>query len=222
MNTEVPVYWGFLLLSVLVAGLIAWASKSRALTLCIALWMVLAGTLAAAGVLRQFHAAPPPIVIFLIAGFVGTVALSRSSWARRLIALPLGTLIGFHAFRIAVEILIHQSSLLGLAPPQMSWSGYNFDVITGVTALLLAPFARSAPRSVVLAWNWMGLTLLGIVVTIAAVSFPTRFQLMRPDNAWVASFPYVWLPAILVTGALLGHLVIFRALSSASSRSGDH
>jgi hypothetical protein len=36
---------------------------------------------------------------------------------------------------------------------------------------------------------------------------------MRPDNTWVASFPYVWLPAILVTAALLGHIIIFRRLA---------
>jgi len=35
---------------------------------------------------------------------------------------------------------------------------------------------------------------------------------MEPSNTWVAFFPYVWLPSILVTAALLGHIVVFRKL----------
>jgi hypothetical protein len=31
-------------------------------------------------------------------------------------------------------------------------------------------------------------------------------------NVWVTYPPYVWLPAIMVTAALAGHLLIFRAL----------
>jgi hypothetical protein len=60
----------------------------------------------------------------------------------------------------------------------------------------------------------MGLALLLWVVGVAALSFPTRFQLLRPDNTWVAYFPYVWLPSILVTTALLGHVVVFRKLAA--------
>jgi hypothetical protein len=112
-----------------------------------------------------------------------------------------------------VEILIHMSSTIGLAPTQMTWSGYNFDIFTGVTALALAPFAKAAPARLVFLWNWLGLALLMWVVGIAIVSLPTRFQLMRPDSTWVASFPYVWLPTVLVKAALLGHIVIFRKLA---------
>jgi hypothetical protein len=132
---------------------------------------------------------------------------------RRLaLSFLLTTLIAAQAFRILVEILIHKSSTIGLAPPQMTWDGYNFDIITGVTALALALFARAVPTRLVFIWNCLGLALLSWVVGIAIVSFPTRFQLLRPDNTWVAFFPYVWLPSILVPAALLGHIVIFRKL----------
>ena len=114
-------------------------------------------------------------------------------------------------FRILVEVLIHESSTIGLAPRQMTWQGYDFDIVTGITALVLAPFARSAPMSLVVAWNCLGLTLLLWVVGIAAVSFPTPFQLLRPDSTWLTLFPYVWLPSVLVTAALLGRVVPFSA-----------
>ncbi len=217
MNTHALVYLGFVVLPAAVAAVVAWAGKSKALALSILVWMLIAAALALSGILRRFNSTPPPIALFLVSGFVATVAIGRSPWVRHLIELPVGLLIGFHAFRILVELLLHESSTIGLAPPQMTWSGYNFDVVTGLTALVFAPFARSAPKWLVLVWNCCGLALLIVVMGIATVSFPTRFQLMHPDNAWVASFPYVWLPSILVTAALLGHLVIFRKLVSRRS-----
>ena len=130
-----------------------------------------------------------------------------------MIALPLAVLIAAQSFRILIEFLIHTASTIGLAPIQMTWDGYNFDIVTGVTALALAPFARVVPARLVFIWNCLGLGLLIWVVGIAVVSFPTPFQLLRPDNIWVTSFPYVWLPTVLVTAALLGHIIIFRKLA---------
>ncbi len=175
--------------------------------------MGVAAGLARSGILNHFSSLPPPLVLLLISGFIGTIAIGISPWVRRLIELPLSALVGFQAFRILVELLIHKSANVGLAPPQMTWSGYNFDIATGLTALFLAPFAGSVPGRLVLLWNWLGLMLLIVVVGTAAVSFPTAFQLMRPDNTWLASFPYFWLPSVLVTAALLGHIVIFRKLA---------
>lgn len=199
----------------MVAIAVACGARNKAVTLTIASWMGLAAILAQAGILSHFERLPPPMVIFLLIGFAGTILLGRSSWVERLFELPWQILVGFHAFRILVEILIHKATTIGLAPPQMSWHGYNFDIVTGVTALCLAPFAASVARGLIMLWNCLGLTLLAVVVGIAAVSFPTRFQLMKPDNSWVASFPYVWLPAILVMAGLLGHIMIFRKLRSA-------
>jgi hypothetical protein len=162
---------------------------------------------------------PPPIALLFISGFIGTIALGRSRLADRLIQLPLSALVGAQAFRIVVEILIHTSSSIDLAPPQMTWNGYNFDIVTGVTALALAPFASAVSKKLILLWNCLGMALLIIVVGIAVASFPTPFQRMHPDNTWLASFPYVWLPTVLVTAALLGHVILFRKL--AMLRSGQ-
>ena len=217
-DPQLLVRLGFILLPIAVAIAFVWAAKSKALTFAIAGWSLLAAALAQSGVLSHFNWLPPPIGLLFTVGFIGTIVIGSSSLVENLIGLPFTVLIGFHAFRILVEILIHTASTIGLAPPQMSWSGYNFDIITGLSALCLAPFARSAPRWLILAWNCVGLTLLAIVVGIAVVSFPTRFQLMQPSNTWVAAFPYVWLPSILVTAALLGHVVIFRKLRRERAR----
>jgi hypothetical protein len=61
-------------------------------------------------------------------------------------------------------------------------------------------------------WNVVGLALLINVVTVAILATP-RFQYFGPDqiNVWVMYPPFVWLPAVLVLAALLGHIVVFRA-----------
>jgi hypothetical protein len=175
-------------------------------------WLILTAVLGRSGILLRFSAIPPPMGLLILSGCALTVCLGLSSAGTRIASLPLNWLVGFQSFRIAVEILIHGSGALGLAPTQMTWSGMNFDIVTGVTALCIAPLANRLPRSVLFTWNTMGLGLLLWVVLVASLSFPTRFQVFHPDNTWVATFPYVWLPSVLVTAALLGHVVIYRKL----------
>jgi hypothetical protein len=222
MEVHTLTYAGFIVLPVAMAVLIAWAARSTPLTFGILAWMLLGAVLARSGILSRFSSVPPPIALLFAGGFVATIALGMSRWVRRLIELPLAILIAAQSFRILVEILIHTSSTIGLAPTQMTWSGYNFDIFTGVTALALAPFAKAVPTRLVFIWNCLGLALLIWVVGIAIVSLPTRFQLLRPDNTWVASFPYVWLPTVLVTAALLGHIVIFRKLAIKQNARQNH
>ena len=56
--------------------------------------------------------------------------------------------------------------------------------------------------------------LLANIVTVAIFSMPTEFRVFmnEPANLFVAHVPYVWLPAVLVPAALLGHLLVFRWL----------
>ena len=206
-------YAGFIALPVAMAVLIAWTARSRPLTFCMLAWMLIAAALARSGILSRFNSRPPPIALLFVSGFVATIAVGMSRWVRRLIEVPLAILVVAQSFRILVEILMHKAFTFGLAPIQMTWSGYNFDILTGVTALALAPFANRVSARLVFIWNCLGLTLLIWVVGIAMVSLPTPLQLLWPSNTWVASFPYIWLPTVLVTAALLGHIIIFRKLA---------
>jgi hypothetical protein len=71
----------------------------------------------------------------------------------------------------------------------------------------------------VIAWNVLGLALLGNVVTIAILSTPL-FRYFGDDrlNVWVTYPPFVWLPAVMVLAALAGHLLIFRAVAALEPR----
>ena len=102
-------------------------------------------------------------------------------------------------------------------PVQMSYSGYNFDIVTGASALVLSVLlARGkAGTTAVRIWNAVGFLLLVNIVTIAVASLP-MFHAFGEDhvNDWVTYTPFVWLPGVLVPAALLGHLLIWRKLRS--------
>jgi hypothetical protein len=182
-------------------------------------WLALTLWVAASGVLRDFDRRPPPMMILMAAvlalalwialSWVGDLLVSHASWV---------ALVGLQAFRLPLELLMHRASVERLMPVQMSYSGRNFDIVTGLTALVLAlALARApVPRWVIAAWNVLGTVLLANVLVIAVASMP-MFHRFGADrlNTWVAEPPFVWLPSVLVLTALAGHLVIFRKLREA-------
>jgi hypothetical protein len=106
-------------------------------------------------------------------------------------------------------------------PEQMTYTGSNFDILTGLTAIGVAVALRHGigGRPLVWLWNIGGLALLINVVTIAILSTPTFAWFGRARlNLWVTYPPYIWLPTVMVTAALTGHLLIFRALTASRSR----
>ena len=99
-------------------------------------------------------------------------------------------------------------------PVEMTYSGLNFDILTGAGALGLLVWSRlgEIPRWALWGWNTVGLGLLITIVTLAILSFPEPFALFTPPNKIVATFPWVLLPCLLVEVALFGHLIVLRAL----------
>jgi hypothetical protein len=169
-------------------------------------------------VLRQWDWLPPPFAGVFLGVLVLGIVLARSAVGDRLArGLPLAALVGLQSFRFPLEVVMHAAAERGIMPMQMSYSGRNFDIVTGITAALLAAWLRFGrpARAIVWAWNVMGLVLLTNIVTVAVLSMPmfARFG-STPDrlNTFVANPPYILLPTVLVLAAWAGHLIVFRAL----------
>ncbi|HEX5659924.1 MAG TPA: hypothetical protein VFX59_22165 [Polyangiales bacterium] len=186
-------------------------------------WMTVFATLAEAGVLGRFDAKPPPLGLALLVILAVSVALALSkvgaTFAR---GLPIAWLVLLQSFRLPLEWVLHRAAQEGVMPVEMSYHGYNFDVLTGVTALIVGALALrgKAPRALLYAWNVLGSVLLAVIVTVAVLAAP-MFHFFGEDpahvNSWIARLPFIWLPAVLVATALFGHIVIFRALCASSS-----
>lgn len=191
-------------------GIWAWAGA----------WFALASSGALVGSLGR----PPGLALLPVGLLVGTSAVARSEIGKRLASTPLAWLIGLQSFRLPLELVMHAAAEEGVMPPQMSFGlvhgswGYNYDIVTGGTALLLALVGsfRSLPTTLVLAWNILGSVLLLAIMGIAISSLPAFAAFgSAPErlNTWVLHPPFIWLPTVLVGSALLGHLLIFRALA---------
>lgn len=190
-----------------------------------AVWM--AGTLALAvsGMLRRWDATPPPFALLVAAVVLLAVVIAFSGVGRRIASqIPLWALVATQAFRLPLELAMHRLAVRGIMPPQMSYTGFNFDIVTGATAVAVAflLLQRRAGRALVMAWNVGGLVLLLNVVVIAIVSTP-RLHVFGADrmNVFVTYPPFVWLPSVMVLAALAGHLLVFRALRANATSRGD-
>ncbi|HKU36858.1 MAG TPA: hypothetical protein VJR89_01890, partial [Polyangiales bacterium] len=180
------------------------------------IWMGLTGGLAAAGVLARFDVRPPPMAFLFAATIAMGIALGVSRVGGRIAeALPLHVLVMVQGFRLPLELIMHAAANEGTMPTVMSYSGYNYDIVTGASALLVGLLLqRGAPRTLAYAWNAMGVVLLGVIIGVAFLSSPL-VRAFGDDqlNTWVAYVPFVWLPAILVVCAIAGHIVVWRRLA---------
>jgi len=180
-------------------------------------WLMVTALIAASGVLRQLDATPPPLAVLALAVGVIGIAVPCSSLGTLLVrGLPLWVLVGFQVFRLPLELVMHRAYVEGVMPVQMSYSGQNFDILSGITAGVLGLWLGHGrvPRWVVASWNMLGFVLLVKIVTIAILSTPL-FRWFGDDrlNIFVTYPPFVWLPAILVTAALMGHILVWRRWS---------
>ena len=195
----------------------AWRAASL-IVLAATVWMAVSWELAASGILRKWDATPPPFLLFAATMTLIGLRLAFSKVGNRLAQfVPLWALVGVQAFRYPLELAMHRMYERGVMPIQMSYSGRNFDIVTGATALLVAVLILigRGGRRLALAWNIVGILLLFNVVSVAILSTPRFAYFGGGDrlNVWVTYPPFVWLPAVLVLAALAGHLVIFRAIS---------
>lgn len=196
-----------------------WPTTRRATLVTIVLtvmWMEGTWMAAANGLLRQWDRRPPPFAILVLSIIAVASSIAFSPYGRRLATcIPLWALVVVHVFRFPLELAMHGMYERGIMPVQMSYSGRNFDIVTGLLAIVVARLVASgrAGARLVLIWNVLGLALLVNVLTIAILSTPP-IAYFGPEhlNVWVTYPPYVWLPGVLVVAALAGHLLIFRAL----------
>ena len=187
-------------------------------------WLLITALIAASGILRRFDATPPPFAIFAVTVVVIGSAVPWSAVGTLLVrGVPLWALVGFQVFRFPLELVMHRAYVEGVMPVQMSYSGQNYDIVTGITAGALALWLgrRQVSYWIVAAWSVLGFALLVNIVTIAIVSTPTFAWFGNERvNVFVTYPPFVWLPAILVTAALMGHILVWRRLSERPGADG--
>lgn len=224
-------FWGITVLVVLLfVAAVYWASLKLGGTRESAIRQATIGAIAAVAwvgltflvasrELLSFDRRPPTMIFLLLAVLALALWISLSSLGRRLaLGIPLAALVGYQGFRILVELSMHRAHVEGLMQVQMSYSGRNFDIMTGLSAVVvgawLATGERRTWRPVVLVWNTIGVLLLLNILVVALLSAPTpaRVFMNEPANVWITGAPWAWLPAVMVLAAIIGHLLVYRRL----------
>ncbi|HEY7534188.1 MAG TPA: hypothetical protein VH681_15570, partial [Nitrospiraceae bacterium] len=150
-----------------------------------------------------------------------------SSWSNILIQIPQFYLIALQCFRIPVELLLAALAVQQLLAIEMTFYGRNFDILAGITAVMLAMWLRrqgeDSQRLTILAWNMMGLSLVTAVLVQGILSVPYPFQSLHLSvpTFVIAYFPVVWLLTLLVPIAYFLHLVSIRRSLAARLHSID-
>ncbi|MBT9556548.1 MAG: hypothetical protein IV100_10995 [Myxococcales bacterium] len=179
-------------------------------------WVAFVGLLSGSGLLARFDLRPPPIGLLLPVILAAGLTVGLSARTTFLVnGLPLAALVGLQAFRLPLELVMHEAANAGVMPVQLSFSGYNFDIVTGAGAAVLAPLIAmgKAPRWAITLWNLYGFLALAAIAVIAILTAPfVRFFGDGSVNAWVAYLPFTYLPALLVVVALIGHCLVARWL----------
>jgi hypothetical protein len=197
-------------------------AAARSAAIAIGAWMTATAGLAATGILARIDVAPPPMLAMIVVVFLAPIVVAVSPVGRRAAgAWPVVALVGVQAFRLPLELVMQRAGALGIMPVELSYSGYNRDIVTGAAALVLAlALTRGAVAGwLVWAWNLWGLWCLGVIAWVALSSSPMVRAFgdhPRHVNTWVLHLPYVWLPTVLVMIALAGHLVLARKLLTAA------
>ena len=217
---NVPIYIN--LLFILTTCFAVWqffkaAGRSKRV-LFVLLWMLLQGAVGLTGFYQETQALPPRFIFLVAPTLIFIVILFLTSKGKRFIDnLSLKELTLLHVVRVPVEICLYFLFLSKLIPGIMTFEGYNYDIISGISAILiylLIFVLKKANEKILLVWNIVCLLLLLNIVIIAVLSVQTPFQQLAFDqpNIGLTYFPFVWLPSVVVPLVLLSHLAAIRQL----------
>lgn len=126
-------------------------------------------------------------------------------------------LIGIHIVRIPVELCLYQLFIKGQIPEIMTFTGWNFDILIGLSALVILIYQfvkKNLARQYFLFWNVIGLLFLSVIVIIAILSSPLPIQqfAFEQPNIALLEFPYSFLPTCIVPIVFISHFLLIKHL----------
>lgn len=180
-------------------------------------WIGYGGLLGWTGVIGNAALLPPGLFYLLapIVLFVMFMARSRVGLTVAL-SLPLGLLMGMESFRLLVEVFLDQLWRDGQLPRMMTFHGANFDILIGASAPVMAWLYSSGRISnrTALLWNLAGIAMLANVAVRGVLTTPGLLRLIATEvpNAAIGTFPFSYIPGLMVPLALILHVLAIRAL----------
>ena len=189
----------------------------------LSVWFGYVGLLGYFGVIQNATMRPPGVVLILIpilvfSAYFIVMVFRSDAGARLALAFPLWILLGLQAFRVVVELFLHQLWRAGIVPRMLTFSGANVDIYIGASAALIAWVSVRGRRGIkiALAWNGLGLLTLANVVVRSVLTTPGPLHRLHAEvpNRLLGAFPFLFIPGFCVPLALVLHLLALRAIIS--------
>ena len=188
------------------------------LLLGLVLWAAFVSVWSMSGRMADFSMFPLNVLPILIIPLITILVITFSKTFREiLIHVPAQNLVRLQSFRFFVEILLWALFIQNQLPVQMTFEGRNFDVLSGLSAPIVAYLIsrQKLSRSALIIWNilCLGLLLNILVTAILSMPGPLRVFMNEPPNTIVTAFPVSWLPGLLVPLAYGLHFLSLRQLA---------
>lgn len=199
--------------------------KKTILVVALLMWQVYIYIISSLGLLSTYEL-PPRFPIFLIFPtflFTGIFIYKNrnNAWIRN---IKPATLIYIQSFRVLVEILFVFSITEGILPKLVTIEGYNFDMIVGILAPIVAYLVfnkKVASIKVALYWNYLGLAVLASVIflflssTFAPQIYNSEVPLISLEPT---KYPYTLIAGFLMPAAVFLHVLSIVQLSKKDIR----
>jgi hypothetical protein len=188
-------------------------NKNNKVLILYIFWLLVIGIISSSSFLQNTNANPPHFFLVMIPSViifvVSYLQLKNNTIDKRF-------LLAIHTLRIPVELMLYGLYLQKLIPKIMTYAGYNYDIVIGISATILLAFLfftnKQIPRLLLLIWNSIGILFLLNIVVIALLSAPLPIQQFgfEQPNIAILFFPYTYLPTIIVPIVLIAHLLLFK------------
>ncbi|RZL68009.1 MAG: hypothetical protein EOO93_04320 [Pedobacter sp.] len=199
----------FLIISLLSLLLLYFgAGRDKRLLLLFIIWQLIVGTLAFLKVFeKQPNLLPILILVTIIFTFISLKRIDRQKLNSKL-------LLSIHILRIPVELVLYQLFLQQKIPNLMTFKGWNYDILVGISALAILFYQLTNKgkfnRQLLIVWNIIGIVFLFIIVSLAILSSPLPIQQFAFDQPNIAllEFPYCFLPTCVVPIVFMSHILL--------------
>lgn len=189
-------------------------SRSAALkfVLLFVSFLVVFALVVGSGLISRFRIPLIPMIFAVI--FVLSFWTAFSEWGLAIAEkYTLAGLLGFQCFRFPLELILHSWVETRTIPQEMTWTGQNWDIVSGILALVCIPLVNKMRTAAWVVQLTCFLLLLNVIrVVILSSPVPFGWQLPNPIQL-IEHLPYAFIGPVFVAPALVVHLIIFRKIS---------
>jgi hypothetical protein len=187
-------------------------APSRILVFILPLWILFQGIISKSGF---YSGSGDRGTLLVLTGILPALAFTLAfvfAFRRSFTAkVDLGFLLLIHIVRIPAEIGLYMLHSEGLVSSDITFAGYNFDIVAGIAALLLFVVYRTT-RHISGSVRWIfdvsGILLLftGILAALLSPAASIERSHIEGNSIGLYYFPIVWLPTVILPIILFAHL----------------